>query len=245
MDRQAFTIIFVIIMVIGVISLGISKVTSSQSTTALATPTPSASLDPIFALQNQKNALAKQQDQERLQTQQNGQMTTQQTQQQTQQTNTQTGQFPGVLPPEALQNKKAVISVAGKGTIEFEIYPDAPLAASNFITLAEHKFYNGLTFHRVESGFVIQGGDPKADGTGGPGYTFADDPVSRAYTKGIVAMANAGPNTNGSQFFIVLGDNIGLPPKYSIFGHVTVGQDVVDKVTKGDVMESVTIKATQ
>ncbi len=146
---------------------------------------------------------------------------------------------PSVYPTDQLANKKAVIAT-NKGTIEFEILPEAPMTASNFIFLAGDKFYDGLTFHRVVPGFVIQGGDPAGNGTGGPGYKFADEKVTRAYDKGIVAMANSGPNTNGSQFFIML-DNNPLPPQYTIFGKVILGQDVVDKIQVGDVMQSVTI----
>lgn len=151
--------------------------------------------------------------------------------------------FPGVYSSEELQNKKAVIET-NKGTIEFELFPEAPKAASNFMHLSRDGFYDGLTFHRVEPNFVIQGGDPKGDGTGGPGYTFEDEPVTRKYTKGIVAMANAGPNTNGSQFFIMLADTP-LPPAYTIFGNVIKGQDVVDKIQVGDVMKKVTIEDLQ
>lgn len=148
--------------------------------------------------------------------------------------------FPGSLPPEKLEDKKAVIETT-KGKIELEIYPEATKAASNFIFLSEDGFYNGLTFHRVEPGFVIQGGDPKGNGTGGPGYQFEDEPVSRKYTEGIVAMANAGPNTNGSQFFIMLSDNLTLPPKYTIFGKVTKGMEVVKNIQAGDLMKKVSI----
>ncbi|MDQ5949043.1 MAG: peptidyl-prolyl cis-trans isomerase [Patescibacteria group bacterium] len=122
------------------------------------------------------------------------------------------------------------------GAITFETYTqDAPNTVANFVTLAGKKFYDGLTFHRVIKGFMIQGGDPKGDGTGGPGYSFADeiDPNSAlyktGYVKGVVAMANAGPNTNGSQFFIMTATNP-LPPSYTIFGKVVSGQDVVDKI---------------
>ncbi|MBI2065027.1 MAG: peptidylprolyl isomerase [Candidatus Yanofskybacteria bacterium] len=122
------------------------------------------------------------------------------------------------------------------GKIVFETYDaDAPNTVKNFVTLAEKGFYNGLIFHRVIKGFMIQGGDPNGNGTGGPGYKFADEldpntPSYKAgYKKGIVAMANAGPNTNGSQFFIMTED-YPLPNKYTIFGKVTSGQDVVDKI---------------
>jgi len=122
------------------------------------------------------------------------------------------------------------------GTIVFETYDaDAPNTVKNFITLAQKGFYNNLTFHRVIPGFMIQGGDPNGNGTGGPGYQFADElnpktPSYQAgYKKGVVAMANAGPNTNGSQFFIMTAD-YALPNNYTIFGHVVSGQDVVDKI---------------
>lgn len=138
--------------------------------------------------------------------------------------------FPGVL-PESETNKKVLIKTT-LGNIEIQIDPKAgPNAASNFVYLVKHKFYDGLIFHRVISGFMIQGGDPTGTGTSGPGYKFADDPVTGQYLKGTVAMANAGPNTNGSQFFIMV-DSVGLPPSYSIFGHVISGQDVADKISE-------------
>ncbi len=148
--------------------------------------------------------------------------------------------FP-VLTPDQLANKKATL-VTTKGTIEFQIDPEATQAASNFIYLVNNHFYDGLTFHRVVPDFVIQGGDPKGDGTGGPGYQFNDDPVTKHYLHGTVAMANSGPNTNGSQFFIVLKDNPPMSPLYSIFGQVTLGLDVVDKIAVGDVITQATIE---
>lgn len=149
-------------------------------------------------------------------------------------------QFPGTLAPEKISAKKSTIKTK-KGTIVFELFDtDAPKTVSNFVYLTEQKFYDGLTFHRVEKGFVIQGGDPNGNGTGGPGYRFVDEPVKKSYTQGIVAMANAGPNTNGSQFFIMLED-VRLPPLYTIFGKVTSGMDVVKKIQIGDKMDSVTI----
>lgn len=151
-------------------------------------------------------------------------------------------QFPGILKPEILQNKKAIIQTS-KGIIEFEIYPEVTQASSNFMLLAANGFYDNLTFHRVED-WVIQGGDPLGNGTGGPGYTFADEPVTKEYKKGVVAYANAGPNTNGSQFFILKQD-YSLAPKYTIFGIVIAGQDVVDKIAIGDVMQKVVIQNLQ
>ena len=113
-----------------------------------------------------------------------------------------------------------------KGPIEITVEADlAPLAAANFVALAECGYYDGVVFHRVIPGFVIQGGDPTGTGTGGPGYEFEDDPVDVPYVRGTVAMANAGPDTNGSQFFIVLDDEggAGLDPLYSVFGQRHVG----------------------
>lgn len=150
-------------------------------------------------------------------------------------------QFPGVLPPAERVNKKIRIMTA-KGPIVFELFgEEAPLTVSNFVWLTRNGFYDGLTFHRREEGFVIQGGDPNGNGTGGPGWKFRDEPVTREYTRGIVAMANSGPNTNGSQFFIMLADTP-LPKSYTIFGNVISGMDVVDKIAVGDVMTKVTIE---
>jgi peptidyl-prolyl cis-trans isomerase B (cyclophilin B) len=127
-----------------------------------------------------------------------------------------------------------------KGQIVLELYPqDAPMTVNNFVRLARDGFYNGLTFHRVEP-WVIQGGDPEGTGRGGPGYRFNDEPVRGEYLRGIVAMANAGPNTNGSQFFILKRDTP-LPKQYNLFGKVVSGMDVVDQIQIGDRMASVTI----
>ncbi len=133
-------------------------------------------------------------------------------------------------------NKHMVTIETNYGKIVFETYDaDAPNTVKNFITLASKGFYNGLTFHRVIKGFMIQGGDPSGNGTGGPGYKFDDelDPATPSYKagykKGVVAMANAGPNTNGSQFFIMTAD-YPLPNAYTIFGKVVSGQEVVDAI---------------
>ena len=119
------------------------------------------------------------------------------------------------------------------GTIEIDLFAaDAPLAVNNFVFLAREGFYDGVIFHRVISGFMIQGGDPTGTGTGGPGYRFEDELAasrSHGYKMGTLAMANAGPNTNGSQFFIMHQD-YGLPPQYSVFGKTTEGQDVVNDI---------------
>ncbi len=150
--------------------------------------------------------------------------------------------LPGVL-EETERTKKQVHITTEKGDIVFELFgAEAPLTVSNFVWLTRHEFYNGLTFHRVEPGFVIQGGDPNGNGTGGPGYQFADEKVTRDYDEGIVAMANAGPNTNGSQFFIMLADNATLPKNYTIFGKVISGLDVVHQIRVGDVMKEVRLE---
>lgn len=118
------------------------------------------------------------------------------------------------------------------GPIVIELLPgDAPNTVNNFVFLAKQNFYVNTPFHRVIPGFMVQTGDPTGTGSGGPGYRFNDERVSRAYEPGIVAMANAGPNTNGSQFFIVHGARASsLPPNYTIFGRVSGGMDVVDAI---------------
>ncbi|MFC2058343.1 peptidylprolyl isomerase [Chloroflexota bacterium] len=118
------------------------------------------------------------------------------------------------------------------GDIEFQLFPqDAPLAVNNFVFLARQGFFDGVKVHRVKKGYVIQSGDPTGTGYGGPGYTFAAEPVTRDYVAGILAMANRGPNTNGSQFFITLADlSSVLPKNYTIFGQVTRGFDVVQTI---------------
>lgn len=117
-----------------------------------------------------------------------------------------------------------------KGDIRIELFAqEAPKTVNNFVFLAREGFYNGVKFHRIFKGFMIQTGDPKGDGTGGPGYTFEDEPVTRDYIPGTVAMANAGPNTNGSQFFI-MHERMDLPKAYTIFGLATDSMDVVDAI---------------
>jgi cyclophilin family peptidyl-prolyl cis-trans isomerase len=119
----------------------------------------------------------------------------------------------------------------------------APNTVNNFVVQARNGFYDGLTFHRVVPGFVIQGGDPDGTGRGGPGYKFADEPVRGAYTLGAVAMANAGPNTNGSQFFICIEDcQDKLQPLYNLFGYVTSGVEVAQAIAVGDEMCKVTVE---
>ena len=147
-------------------------------------------------------------------------------------------------------NKATIKTV--KGIIELDLYPqDAPKTVANFATLATNKYYDGLTFHRVEPGFVIQGGDPNGNGTGGTsiyGAKFEDElnpntqSYKEGYVEGAVAMANSGQNTNGSQFFIMWSDHKDLPHNYTIFGKVTQGMDTVHKMVAGDKITSITVE---
>ncbi len=134
------------------------------------------------------------------------------------------------------QNTMKATLKTNKGDIALEFYPElAPKAVENFLTLAGQDYYDGVIFHRVIEEFMIQGGDPTGTGTGGPGYTFEDEfkpehpEAKKGYARGTVAMANSGPNTNGSQFFIVHKD-APLPYSYTIFGRVTEGMEVVDEI---------------
>lgn len=175
---------------------------------------------------------------------------------------------PSFSPLPDLKNKMVVIETA-RGNIKLELFPkEAPKTAANFVDLINQGFYNGLKFHRVVPGFVIQGGDPKGDGTGGPGYVFEDeinpwslglaDDVIKSYEAqgyryrrdltshkmivGALAMANAGPNINGSQFFIITEqDQPSLDGKHTVFGQVIDGIDIVRKIQQGDIMKKVTI----
>jgi cyclophilin family peptidyl-prolyl cis-trans isomerase len=144
--------------------------------------------------------------------------------------------------------------VTSKGTMVFALDPvSAPRTVNNFVFLARYHYFDGVIFHRIIPGFVLQGGDPQGTGTGGPGYRFEDElPKAGRYELGSLAMANAGPNTNGSQFFVISGDDgKRLPPLYSLFGQLVSGKDIVATIdalgTKSGspkekvVIESVTI----
>lgn len=135
------------------------------------------------------------------------------------------------------QSKKYVATMkTSEGEIKFELYAsEAPFTVNNFVFLARKGFYNGTKFHRVIEGFMIQGGDPTGTGRGGPGYTFNDEGIVRDYLRGTLAMANAGPNTNGSQFFIMHQPQASLPKSYVIFGQVMEGIDSVDKIATAPV----------
>jgi cyclophilin family peptidyl-prolyl cis-trans isomerase len=130
-----------------------------------------------------------------------------------------------------------------RGNIVMQLDPElAPNTVNNFVSLAKNGYYDGIVFHRVVPEFVIQGGDPTGTGTGGPGYKFADEPVKGEYVDGAVAMANAGPDTNGSQFFICIDDcTRKLTPNYNLFGIVTEGLDIAKSIQVGDEMKSVSV----
>jgi len=149
-------------------------------------------------------------------------------------------------PPEMqidLDTIYQVVIGTNRGDITMELDPKlAPVTVNNFVSQAKAGFYTGLTFHRVVPEFVIQGGDPEGTGRGGPGYKFADEPVRGEYTVGALAMANAGPDTNGSQFFICIDDcRKKLTPSYNLFGYVVDGLEVAQSIQVGDRMESVTV----
>ena len=131
-----------------------------------------------------------------------------------------------------------------RGPIKIALYPDkAPLTVANFVNLAQHGFYDGLSFHRVIPDFMIQGGCPEGSGRGGPGYRFADETNNGVrHERGVLSMANAGPNTNGSQFFITHIKTDWLDGKHTVFGKVIEGLDVVDSVAGGDAINSVKIE---
>ena len=150
-------------------------------------------------------------------------------------------------PPPMTNDVDALYTVTittKRGDIVMELDPAlAPQTVNNFVSLARDGYYKNLTFHRIVPEFVIQGGCPEGSGRGGPGYKFADEPVKGEYTAGAVAMANAGPNTNGSQFFICIDDcTRKLAPSYNLFGHVTEGMDVALQMEKGDFMQDVTVE---
>ena len=139
------------------------------------------------------------------------------------------------VPAEPSGDGTTITLHTADGAIVIALYNrSAPVAAQNFENLARAGFYDGVGFHRIVPGFMIQGGDPTGTGAGGPGYQFPDEPFAGSYVPGTVAMANAGPNTNGSQFFIVVGpDAAGLPHAYTIFGTVVRGLDVAEAIANG------------
>lgn len=147
-------------------------------------------------------------------------------------------------------NKKYTATFdTAKGSIVVELYPqNAPKTVNNFVFLANDGFYNNTTFHRVIADFMVQGGDPTATGRGGPGYRFEDEFSGQQWLKhkvGSLSMANAGPNTNGSQFFITHIVTDWLDGKHVVFGQVTTGQDVVNAIKGGDALNSITISVSE
>ncbi len=156
-------------------------------------------------------------------------------------------------PPMVIDTTKRYTAtmVTSKGSMTIALDPQAaPRTVNSFVFLARYHYFDGIVFHRVIPGFVLQGGDPTGTGTGGPGYKFADElPAPGRYELGSLAMANAGPNTNGSQFFIISGpDGMRLPPSYSLFGKVVAGLDVVAEIDalgsgSGKTKEKITIES--
>jgi peptidyl-prolyl cis-trans isomerase B (cyclophilin B) len=149
-------------------------------------------------------------------------------------------------PPEMAIDKTKTYLITmetNRGTIELELYPKhAPITVNNFVFLTDQGFYDGVTFHRVISDFMIQGGDPTGTGRGGPGYQFVDETRGNPlkHETGVISMANAGPNTNGSQFFITHSPQPHLDGKHTVFGKVIAGMDVVNSIRQGDQMIKVT-----
>src|SRR3954463_10200693 len=149
-------------------------------------------------------------------------------------------------PPMSIDTSKNYTATfnTSRGTIVCDLFPkDAPNTVNNFVFLARDGFYDGTKFHRVIADFMVQGGDPEGTGRGGPGYKFADELRNnpRKHQRGSLSMANAGPNTNGSQFFITHVATDWLDGKHTVFGQVRTGQEVVDSIKQGDVLTSVTI----
>jgi peptidyl-prolyl cis-trans isomerase B (cyclophilin B) len=151
--------------------------------------------------------------------------------------------------PPAMQIDPKKVYVATveteRGEIELELYPEhAPKTVNNFVFLAGEGFYDGVVFHRVIANFVVQGGDPTGTGTGGPGYRFEDEVKGNPlkHEAGVISMANAGPNTNGSQFFITHSPQPHLNGRHTVFGKVVEGMDVVHAVRQGDAMTRVTVR---
>jgi cyclophilin family peptidyl-prolyl cis-trans isomerase len=143
---------------------------------------------------------------------------------------------------DASKQYVATIKTA-KGDIVVELSKSTPITTNSFVFLAGKGYYDGLTFHRVEPGFVVQGGDPTGTGSGGPGYRIKGEFEGAVFDKGVFAMARTSdPNSAGSQFFITLGDAHHLDGQYAAFGRVTQGMDVAQKIAVGDVMESVTVQ---
>ena len=151
-------------------------------------------------------------------------------------------------PPEMTIDPAKVFTVkleTSRGDIELELYPEhAPKTVNNFVFLINESFYDGVTFHRVIDNFMVQGGDPDGTGSGGPGYRFEDELIGNPlkHETKVISMANAGPDTNGSQFFITHLPQAHLDGKHTVFGKVTLGVDVVDAIRQGDVINKASVQ---
>ncbi len=154
-------------------------------------------------------------------------------------------QYPAPPPMQVDTDRSYHVTIeTSRGNIELELFPaHAPRTVNNFIFLARDGFYDGVRFHRVIANFMIQGGDPTGTGRGGPGYRFEDefDDNPLRHERGVISMANAGPDTNGSQFFITHGPQPHLDGRHTVFGKVTAGMDVVDAIQQGDSMVAVRV----
>ena len=149
------------------------------------------------------------------------------------------------LPPMKIDKTKQYTATieTEKGKLVLELYAgDVPLTVNNFVFLAREGFYNNTTFHRVIAGFMAQGGDPTGTGTGGPGYSFADEFTEHTHVTGALSMANAGPNTNGSQFFITYAPQPHLDGRHSVFGQLIDGVDILEAIEQGDTMVRITVE---
>ncbi len=149
------------------------------------------------------------------------------------------------LPPMKIDKTKQYTATieTEKGKLVLELYAgDVPLTVNNFVFLAREGFYNNTTFHRVIAGFMAQGGDPTGTGTGGPGYSFADEFTEHTHVTGALSMANAGPNTNGSQFFITYAPQPHLDGRHSVFGQLIDGMDILEAIEQGDTMVRITVE---
>ena len=148
-------------------------------------------------------------------------------------------------PPMVIDTSKQYIAIikTEKGNIVLELFAkDVPVTVNNFVFLADEGFYDGTTFHRVIPGFMAQGGDPTGTGTGNPGYSFADEFTEHTHVAGALSMANAGPDTNGCQFFITYAPQHGLDGKHSVFGQLIEGMNVLEKLENGDVIKRIVIE---
>jgi len=148
-------------------------------------------------------------------------------------------------PPMTIDTSKQYIAIieTEKGNLLLELFAkDAPITVNNFVFLAGEGFYDGTTFHRVIAGFMAQGGDPTGTGRGGPGYKFDDEFTEHTHIAGTLSMANSGPNTNGSQFFITYTPQHGLDGKHSVFGQLIEGMDVLEKLENGDIIKRIVIE---